>query len=86
MKASEQAVKIITNSMEKHIYKDMKKIARRVKFKQKLRDIGGYILFLLFLIVMAIPLFVTGGLLAIPRFYLYVSAKVHNKEPKRYII
>ena len=52
--------------------------------KTKLQDISGYLLFLLLLIVLGPLLFVSSGLLAIPRFYMYVDSKVHDKEPRKY--
>ena len=52
--------------------------------KNIISDVGGYLLFLLFMLVCAPIIMVYGGLIAIPRFYMYVSSKVHDQEPRKY--
>ena len=52
--------------------------------KQKIIDIIGYILFILFFIIASPLLFLRGGIVGIVRYYKYVSDKVHNKKPNKY--
>lgn len=52
--------------------------------KQKLIDLGGFMLFLLMFII-ALPFFIIYGAIKTPiRYFRYVSAKVHDKKPNKY--
>jgi len=55
-----------------------------MKMKNKILDVIGFILFILFFIVMIIPLAVGGAIVTPYRYFMLVSARVHNKEPKKY--
>jgi len=52
----------------------------------KISDFLGYILFLVFLLFLSPALIITGGLLRIKRYYLFVKSKVNDQEPKKYTI
>jgi len=53
--------------------------------RQKLSDYFGYVLFLLFLVLISPILFITGGIRRIQRFYMYVRNGVKEETPKRYL-
>lgn len=52
--------------------------------KQKLSDKLGYIMFIVILIVLSPFLFVSGGMVRVKRYYLFVSNSVNDKPIKTY--
>lgn len=52
--------------------------------KQKLLDILGYILFLLFFTIMLLPMMIGGAVRTPIRYYKFIKAGVNDKVPDKY--